>query len=218
MSVAEPSEELYRLAWFVINIYGFLWFNAKYRWRATQAPIIAFEAMKLIHGLPKHEKLVLAPVFERGFSYWAHSEQLLLACLASDDSDVRARAVARILRLRHAPAASQKSKKIAVRVFENPIPVYTATHFSSMIDWSKEQILEPPFLRKHSDDDIKAFESAPLILDVPGNTQFLERFIKLITEKGTCAASPTIRDGLSKATLRNRRSQSKLETKADFSN
>ena len=127
MSIAQPSEHLFRLTWFVVNIYCYLWFKAKCQWRATEAPLIAFDAMKLIDSLPDHEKLVLCPVFERGFMYWAHPEQLFLGCLASSDDDMRARAVARIIRLRHpAEAAVEKANpkkrktKSVVRIFELP--------------------------------------------------------------------------------------------------
>ena len=219
MSVASPSEELYRLAWFVVNIYGYLWFSAKKNWRATDAPKIAFEAMRLINGLPLNEQRILWPVYKRGFMYWAHSEQLLLACLASPDPDVRAQAVARILRLRapEQPTQAKRRKRSSnVRTFELPSPVVNAPNFWSMIDWSQEQVFEPPYLRKYSDDELRAFENTPLILDVPSNSQHVERLIKLITENGTRAASPTLRDGLAKATLKSRQQRPRLRTRADF--
>ena len=219
MSVASPSEELFRLTWFVINVYAFLWFSAKKNWRVTEAPNIAFKAMQLINGLPLNEQRILWPVYNRGFMYWAHSEQLFLACLASENADVRAQAVARILRLREPQQPTQAKKKKTssnVRTFELPSPVLNAPNFWSMIDWSQEQVLEPPYLRKHSDEELRAFEDTPLILDVPSNSQHVERLIKLITENGTRAATPTLRDGLTKATLRSRQQRPKLRTRADF--
>ena len=219
MSVATPSEELYRLTWFVINIYAYLWFSAKKNWRATEAPSIAFKAMQLLNGLPLNEQRILWPVFKRGFMYWAHSEQLLLACLASENPDVRAHAVARILRLREPVQLTQVKKKkgsSGVRTFELPSPVLNAPNYWSMIDWTAEQVTEPPYLRKYSDAEIRAFEHTPLVLDVPSNSQHVERLIKLITENGKHAASPTLRDGLAKATLRSRQQRPKLRTRADF--
>ena len=104
MSTSEPSEELCRLAWFVVNVYSLLWFRAKKQWRATEAPAITYKAMKLITDLKAEhldENQILEPVFKRGLMHWAHSEQLLLACLADLDADVRGRAVARIIQLHH---------------------------------------------------------------------------------------------------------------------
>ena len=220
MSVASPSEELFRLAFFVINVYALLWFTAKKNWRATEAPGIAFKAMQLLNGLPVNEQRILWPVYKRGFMYWAHSEQLLLAGLASEDRDIRSQAVARILRIRdqqqqHTPAKKRKNSG-TVRTFELPAPVLNAQSYWSMIDWTKEQVLEPPYLRKYTDEEVKAFEDSPLILNVPSNSQHVERLIKLITENGKHAASSTLRDGLAKATMKSRQQRPKLRTRADF--
>ena len=53
-------------------------------------------------------------------------------------------------------------------------------------------------------------------LDIPSNTQFVERFIKVITAKGTASANANVRDGLAKATLKSRKEKPRLRTKADF--
>ena len=92
MSTASPSEDLCRMAWFTVNVYGFLWFTAKQRWRVTDAAPIVFDAMNRVYALKeKHvdEYRVVYPVFERGFLYWCHPEQLLLGCLACEDAAVR---------------------------------------------------------------------------------------------------------------------------------
>ena len=154
-----------------------------------------------------------------------HPEQLFLACLASEDVDVRARAVARVTLLRQStqgavepPKAGKKdpTNPFNVRIFEQPMPVYTATSFDTMIDWASEQVTEPPYLRKYSTAELKIFEQSPLVLEIPSNSQFVER-LKLVTRNATRATSPTLRDGLNHATLRSRRQRPKVETKAHFS-
>ena len=112
----------------------------------------------------------------------------------------------------------KSSKTSSVHVFQMPLPVWTAIHFSTMIDWASEQICEPPFLRNHTIEDIKAFEITPLTLDVPSNTQHVERYIQLATQNGTRAATPTLRQGLCHATIRSRTKRPKLESKIHFSN
>lgn len=232
MATIEPSPELYRMAWFVINVYSLLWFSAKKDWRITKGACIAFKAMKLIKALPMNEYRVVAPTFERGFGYWLHSEQLFLACLASDCPDVRAQAVARILHIRHEKAASstgpstvtvaptrrgrRPTKKSNVRTFEVPTPIYDAANFWTAINWNEEQITEPPYLRRHSDEQLRSFESQPLQMDISSNSQFVERFIQVITQNGTKAGTPTLRNGRSISTIRNRRKRPKIETKKDF--
>ena len=188
MSTESPSEELYRLTFFVVTVYCALWFSEKKNWRATEAPGIAFNAMQLINNLPINEQRILWPVYNRGFTYWIHSEQLFLACLASENPDVRAQAVARILRLRQPeaqqPTHSKKRKRSSnVRIFQLPSPVLNAPNYWSMINWNEEQVLEPLYLQKYSDSEIRAFEDTPLSLNVPSNSQHVERLIKLITEQ-----------------------------------
>ena len=163
-------------------------------------------------------------MFKHEFTYWAHSEQLLLACLGSDDGNVRARAVACIISLRNSmspatePPRKKKNVTHSVRMFELPSPIYSASHFSTMIDWDTEQVTEPPFLRKFTTPELRYFESHPLFLDIPSNFQFVERFIRLITENSTRAATSSVRDGLCHATARHRQQHGKKESKADFSN
>ena len=229
MTFASPSPELYRLAWFVVNIYGYLWFSAKKNWRATEAPLLAFDAMRLIRELPQDEQRIIRPVYERGFMHWCHPEQLILACLGDHDPDVRAQAVARIICQRNnhraattEPPRAKKSKggkgkeKNEVRTFILPTPLYEAQHYSTMIDWANEQSPDPPYLRDASDLEIREYEVTPLVLDISSNSQFVERFIQLIAKNGTRAASPTVRDGLVKSTLRSRKQRPRMETKADF--
>ena len=62
-------------------------------------------------------------------------------------------------------------------------------------DWSNSQVTEPPFLKDFMDEQIKDFIEKPLKMDIPSNTQFVERMIKVITQKGTAAADPKIREG-----------------------
>ena len=69
MSTPDPSDDLTRLAWFVLNIYAHLWFLAKKNWRVTEGAVVAFKALKMICGLKHLEKLMLEPVFNRGFRY-----------------------------------------------------------------------------------------------------------------------------------------------------
>ena len=209
MSTPNPSEEIVRLAWFVVTIYSVIWFQAKRDWKAHQAPELVFRVMKLIHSLPLDERRILCPVFERGYLYWIHPEQLLLGCLASDDPDVRSRAVARIIQIRSARLESSEvvgkkpGRKPAptVRVVELPNPIYSAKDFTTMIDWDTSQVTEPPVLRDLSDAEIKAFQTTPFACIQPSNTQFVERSIQLIAKNGLRSTSQTLRRGHAHATL-----------------
>ena len=61
------------------------------------------------------------------------------------------------------------------------------------------------------------FVEKPLVLDICSNTQFVERLIKVITQKGCTAADPKLRDGFAKATLKSQKVLPRCHTKEDFS-
>ena len=136
--------------------------------------------------------------------------------LASENQEIRARAVAKIISIRESlPEVKGKGKRgkntrgkgessrdeddnhdDEIRIFQAPKPVYTAESFESMIDWDKEQICPPPYLQFHTNEEIRQFESMPLRIDVPSNTQHVERFIQINAKVGTKAASIKARNGL----------------------
>ena len=210
MATPVPTTAIKRLATFVVQGYACWWFQSRVSWRITDAPKLVFTAMKYVHSLCSLEKEALKLVIERNF-YWGHPESVLIACLASPDEDIRSHAVARILKAKEAEAAGE------VRIFNLPAPVYTASRFDSMIDWNKVRITSPPLLRKLSADELRLYEKVPMVSDLPHNTQHLERLIQLMAANATRAADPKLRDGFCKATIRNRASRPKMESKSDFS-
>ena len=222
MSMARPSAEVTRLATFVVTVYACLWFQCKKDWKVTQAGKIIFDAMKRISALKKNhvkEYEALKPVFERSF-YWGHSEQLLLSCLGSADRNIRVQAISRILKARQdeggrkTPSEAESADK--VRIFQVPKPVYEASSFDSMINWETELVTSPPILRQISDEDLRKYEDSPLEINVPSNTQHVERFIQLMAKNATRKATSKLRDGLCKTTIKHRQKRPKLERKSDF--
>ena len=86
-----------------------------------------------------------------------------------------------------------------------------------MKEWKTAQMTKPPLLKDLSDDEIKLFLEKPFSLNVPGNTQFVERMIKVITQKGCRAASPTLRDGITRATITSQKAMPRCKAKKDYS-
>ena len=155
--------------------------------------------------------------------HWAHLEQVLLSCLSSDDIDVRSKGIVTILKIREGKTQHDKRPKRkkkgnhGIRTFEIPSFCYDAQDFTTMTDWQKEQMTEPPFTARMSNEEIKRFELHPLVLDVPSNSQHVERFIRVTTEIGTKSADSTLRDGMVHATVAHRELRGKKESKMDFS-
>ena len=76
-----------------------------------------------------------------------------------------------------------KNKNInKIRTFKMPTPNYDANSFQDMIVWKNAQVTEPPILADYSDQQIMEFVEQPLVLDIPSNTQFVERLIRVITQ------------------------------------
>ena len=170
----------------------------------------------MIASLPASERKVVQATFERGF-YWSHAENILLAMIASDDQDIRARGDAKILAIRNLYRGKENKGKRGkrgqpkglgqpgcheqmgrknesiVRTFEVPKPIYLTTSYINMIDWEKEQVCPPPYLRDFSDEQVRQFENEPLMLKVASNMQHVERFIQLNAKLGTKAASSVAR-------------------------
>ena len=130
----------------------------------------------------------------------------------------RARAVARITALRqnHDPLKlinKRKRGESHVRIFHLPKPNWDAMTFENMIRWDKEEVHEPPLLRRYSTNALREFEKKPLVVSIPSNSQHVERCIQLMASKATMSANPTIRDGLCKATVSLRKLRPNLNKK-----
>ena len=210
MSMPVPTPAITRLATFVVQGYACWWFQSRVSWRISDAPNLLFTAMKYIHSLCAFESVALKLVIERNF-FWGHHESILVACLTNPDEDIRSRAIARIVQARQREVAGE------VRIFHLPTPVYTAASFENMIDWSSVQITSPPLLRKLTNNDLREYEEKPMVTNIPHNTQHLERLIQLMAKNASRAATPKLRNGLCKATLRNRTLRPKMDQKGDFS-
>ena len=143
--------------------------------------------------------------------------------MSSDDIDLRSKGIVAILKIRegktkHDEGPKRKKKgNHGIRTFEIPSFCYDAQDFTTMTDWQKEQMTEPPFTARMSNEEIKRFELHPLVLDVPSNSQHVERFIRVTTEIGTKSADSTLCDGMVHAKVAHRELRGKIESKMNFS-
>jgi hypothetical protein len=99
-----------------------------------------------------------------------------------------------------------------------PKPIYEAVCYSQIIDWNKAQVQEPPLTLDLTDKELLGFVDTPYVLGVKAHSQPVERLVQTITKIGKRAASEADRDGLTRATLRNRERLPRCRTKADFAN
>ena len=113
---------------------------------ATEAPKVLFEGYQVLLSLPIAEQSVVMPVVDRAY-WWRHPEQLLLACLSCNTSQVRTKAIDRIFAIHRSPDTMiypksddrrrRTSKRPVVRPLQSPMSNFRASHFSEMIDWEE---------------------------------------------------------------------------------
>ncbi|KAK0066937.1 hypothetical protein Bpfe_003672 [Biomphalaria pfeifferi] len=157
-------------------------------------------------------KKVFDPVIQRN-AFFTHPEDLLLAMLTDEKSEIRELALRRILK-------SRKQKRTSsVRSFCVPLINFEATSYIDMIDWQKTSITEPPIVMDIDDDTFLIMireEDTPRLdfARYPCHTQSVERHIKLVTEASQVVCGPEKRDGFIRARLESRSKMPKLDTKA----
>ena len=114
------------------------------------------------------------------------------------------------------PSKRKQAANNGPRTFNLPKPNYDAVSYANMIIWEDAQKTEPPLLKDYDDERLQQLQKSPLQLDISSNTQFVERQIRVVTQKGTLAADPKVRDGLAKATLGSYKKMPRYKSKADF--
>lgn len=89
-----------------------------------------------------------------------------------------------------------------------------------MIDWSKENITEPPLITKYSNEELLNLVSAGSSFlefeSLPCHTQAVERCVKLVTEASTSVCGPDARDGFIRTRIKARQDVPLFETKSQF--
>ena len=191
----------------------------------TEAPKHVFHWMKQLNSFDDEVKAIVKPIFENG-CYWIHSENVLLAMLSDSREEVRLRGVQEILKIRHdeevrkardkEQSEFRKAKKCSYkrqRIFIKPIPNYEDDDYPDIIS---SYLYEPPFTYTMSDDDIKVFQSQPLVIDISSNSVQTERCIRTMTEVVNQTTDGDKRDGWIRAIERDRKEKPRLETRSDL--
>ena len=105
-----------------------------------------FFLLSLLQQLPAHDRYIQTPVFQRN-SYFAHSENILLAAVVDENKEVRRNAITKIIDCRQSESL--------LRQFNIPQSLnINASNYIEMIDWEKEAIHPPPILQEITDDDL----------------------------------------------------------------
>ena len=142
---------------------------------------------------------VVDPVIQRN-GFFGHPENLLLGMITDARPHIREVGVSRIVKAR------KKAEPYTVRVFKVPTLNFEADDYTSMIDWRKEPITEPPVTKEIDDETLLRFiheDISPIVgfSRYPCHTQAVERHIKLVTEASVSVCGQESRDGFIRVRL-----------------
>ena len=209
VSCKKTSKNLYLLTHFIVTNYAPLWFLIKCKpaiWNGAEHILSAIQLVKL---LSKNVQDIVKPVISRN-AYFAHSENILLSMLCHTDSEMRNRAVDKIIKIR------EGEKPNIVRCFRVPKLNFDAVNIEQLINWD-EEIFEPPILNNFNESQLQLLRSEKLNLCLyPCHTQSVERCIKIITDASNTVYGFEARDGFIKSCIAHRQIMPKFNTKKNF--
>lgn len=208
-STEKPSTTLNILTSYVVNVYAPTWFQVKKNELAINGPKNLFYLIEKIKLVNDEKALAIVKKCIQRNAFFAHSENVLLAQLASDNKVERYIAVYKILKIR------KRAVEESVRRFTVPQINYKAMKWMD-IAVADPKDTEPPFTLNMSENDLKSFINSPL--QVPKykcHTQMVERAVKEITRVSANVIDPDKRSSMVKATLVHRAKFPKLDSAKD---
>lgn len=164
VATQNPSQTLRKLAEFVVKVYAPFWFLVKSQPKAIHGSRNVFKYICWIRQLPMDvQKIVQASVKNNAFFF--HPENILLSMITDEDSFIRADGYDKIELARREPPAT-------LRIFHIPknkeIIKFDSATYTEMIDWNQFKITVPPCLMFFDDDQLKEYQIANKIIEIPG--------------------------------------------------
>ena len=183
VSCIEPSPQLQRLVYILLNTYVPAWFFMKKSDGFVNGSACFHH---IVSGFEKilnlEEQDVVEEVLSRN-NFFGHPENVLMGMLF-DSKSMRKKAVTAILEARK--RREEIDDPLFIRKFR-PLQIkMKAQNYVDLVDWKKtEDITEPPFTFQYSSEELKSHIDNPTIVKVPCapfHTQSVERMIKLVTQ------------------------------------
>lgn len=209
-STLKPSKTLQDLTSYIVNVYAPTWFQIKKNELAIDGPKNLFFLIERSNRIEDIEvKSIVQKCIQRN-AFFAHSENLLLAQLSSNDPLVRLNGVNRIIEIR------ENNYSTRIRRFRVPTINFKAKKWINMIEWD-DTATEPPFTAAMNEVELSDIIENPL--NVPRfkcHTQMVERAVKEVTRVSSKFISQEKRNATVSATLINRSKYPKMDSKKDF--
>ena len=200
---------------FIVSVYAKMWFEIKCSPHILNGPRHMLKTVQLVSTYCTDSvKQVVMPVIQRG-AWHAHSENMLLAMLGSEDEKQRHFAIKKITEIRGKDNFGDKS----VRSFHVPTLNWQASGLYNLIDWTGESdpVFEPILTSDFSTEQLKQFLDKPFpVSDIPCHTQSCERAVKETTIAASKVFGFERRDGLIRNKVKSRKLVPKVRTKKSF--
>lgn len=209
-SSVNPSETLNILTSYIVNVYAPTWFRIKKNELAVDGPKNLFFLIEKSNSIKNDRaKTIVRNCIQRN-AFFAHSENVLLAQLASSKMSERNDAVTKIIAVR------KQKRDEGVRIFTVPKVNFDAKTWTEMLVWDGPNMTEPPLTLNMTEKELIMIIKTPL--EVPRfkcHTQMVERAVKEVTRVSVKAVTQPKQESLVKATLINRAKYPKFDSKKD---
>jgi hypothetical protein len=214
---SHPNIALTKMVTFGIQVYTVMWFRIKQHWKFTMGPRHLFHMVELINTQPEDVKNTALKVVQNN-SYFAHPENILASMLEDADEAIRKEAVDRIISIRKKRLANPRSKYArGIRFFKLPSMQWTASNYTKMINWKKNNVTEPAVTRELSDEILNSAIAEPLNFPkYPSHTQIVERCVKKVSESTKQVCGEEAQLGLILSRVNAREDREAFETKKDY--
>lgn len=210
ISTETPSENLKTLVEFIQKVYAPLWFSIKRNHSIQDGAPNLWKLISWSRYLPQALKDIVDPVIQRN-GYFGHPENILLAMITDEREEVRIDAWEKI-------AEARKTKPKETRIFTIPKLNFEAEDYTSLVQWNKVAVTEPPVLSDLDLEDFQRFarEGAIFKVDFPCHTQAVERCVKEVTYASTLASTEDERHLQILQRMKSRKRMPSFESKSEF--
>lgn len=211
-STLAPSNTLKILTSYIVEIYAPTWFQIKSNELAVNGPENLFFLIKKSKLIKDQVAKKIVQDRIRRNAFFAHSENVLLAQLASDKKRIRTDAVKKILHIR------QGFHDGKVRTFKVPDINFDAKSYTDIGILAENNMFEPPLTMNMTENELLALKEKPLIVPkFKCHTQMVERAVKEVTRVSEKIIDNDKRNSMVKATLISRSKFPKFDSLKDHS-
>ena len=206
----KAQKNLTFLVEFIVGVYYPCWFNIKVKHSWVEGPRHILFQLECLRSQKKEVVDIVMPTVSRS-AWFSHSENIIQTLLCSSDKEERKHGVNKIIEIRRNGDPDAQLGDLSVRARNTPVINFGSCSLVDLIDWSKEDMYEPPLTCKIPTSELKHLIDIPMkVPDWPCHTQSIERVVKMVTEASEKYYSHEKRDGAIRAKEHSRRLMKKM--------